>query len=78
VNAHDDYNHGAGRGDEIEPGFFRQPDGTPGWSQTKRFFTERAVREALPPGLVVEELSHRTIHRYEQPKRVWECLARRE
>lgn len=77
VNASDDYNHGAGQGEEIEPGLFRQPAGSRGWSETKRFFTEEAVRAALPAELTVEHLAHRTIHRYVQPKQVWECLARK-
>lgn len=77
VNASDDFHHGAGRGKELEPGFFRQPPGTQGWSATKRFFTEAAVHAALPPGLVVDHLVHRTIHRYAEPKQVWECLAHR-
>jgi SAM-dependent methyltransferase len=74
VNASDDYAHGAGEGDEIEPGFFLSRE-RPGWSDTKRFFTERMLRDALPPSVAVEHLAHRTIHRYEEPKRVWECLA---
>jgi hypothetical protein len=78
VNASDDYNHGAGQGEEVEPGLFRQPAGNEGWSDTKRFFTEGAVRAALPPDVTVEHLAHRTIHRYARPKQVWECLARRK
>ena len=77
VNASDDYNHGAGEGEEIEPGLFRQPEGRAGWSDTKRFFTEDAVHAALPSALTVEHLAHRTIYRYVQPKAVWECLARK-
>ena len=78
VNASDDYNHGAGEGEEIEPGFFRRPPDSGGWSETKRFFTEADVRAVLPPGLTVEHLAHRTIRRYKEPKRVWECLARKD
>jgi SAM-dependent methyltransferase len=76
VNASDDYHHGAGQGEEIEPGFFHRP-GAEGWSDTKRFFTEEMVRAALPPDVEVEHLAHRTIRRYAQPKQAWECLARR-
>jgi SAM-dependent methyltransferase len=75
VNASDDYHHGAGEGEEVEPGFFRVP-GRAGWSETKRFFTESDIRAVLPAGMGVEHLAHRTIHRYAQPKQVWECLAR--
>lgn len=77
VNADDDYNHGAGEGEEIEPGFFRRPPESGGWSETKRFFTEADVLAALPPGLTVEHLAHRTIRRYARPKQAWECLARK-
>lgn len=75
VNASDDYHHGAGAGEEIEPGFFRRPPGAGGWSDTKRFFTEADVRAVLPPNVAIEHLAHRTIHRYDKPKQVWECLA---
>ncbi len=77
VNASDDYNHGAGQGEEIEPGFFRQPEGATGWSETKRFFTEADVRAALPSTVTIEHLAHRTIRRYAEPKQTWECLTRK-
>lgn len=75
VNADDDLEHGAGLGVEVEPGFRRMPAGYGGYSSAKRFFDEQMVRAALPPSLAIERLEHRTIHRYEAPKRVWECLA---
>jgi SAM-dependent methyltransferase len=74
VNAFDDLHHGAGQGDELEPGFFRVP--LAGYSDTKRFFDDAMVRAALDGWFEIEHLAHGTIHRYEQPKRVWICLAR--
>ena len=74
VNASDDVNHGAGQGEELEPGFYRTP--TAYHSETKRFFDEAMVRAAVDGLFEVEHLAHRTIHRYEQPKEVWECLGR--
>ena len=74
VNATDDYHHGAGQGEELEPNFYRAPLAT--HAETKRFFDETAVRAALEELFAVEHLEHTTIYRYEDPKRVWECLAR--
>ena len=73
VNATDDYAHGAGQGDEIEPHFYRGPGHY--HSETKRFFNEPMVRQAVEGWFEVRHLAHRTIYRYEDPKRVWECLA---
>ena len=77
VNASDDVNHGAGQGEEVEPGFFRVPGEAGFWSETKRFFSEQAVRAVLPAGFEIEVLEHRTITRFREPKQVWECRARR-
>jgi SAM-dependent methyltransferase len=74
VNATDDHNHGAGEGEQLEPNFYRTP--TAFHSETKRFFDEPMVRAAVVGYFEIEHLAHRTIHRYEQPKRVWECFAR--
>ena len=74
VNADDDVNHGAGAGEELEPNFYRTPH--PSYSETKRFFDEAMVHRAVAGLFEVEQLEHRTIHRYADPKRVWECLAR--
>lgn len=73
VNAQDDVEHGAGIGEEIEPGYFltKGEFGSP----CKRFFTEAAVRAALEGLFAVRHLTHTTIDRYGAPKRVWECLA---
>ena len=78
VNASDDVHHGAGQGEQFEPGFFRVPTAMVSHSETKRFFTEADVRAVIPPGFHLEPLAHRTIRRYEQPKQVWECLLLRE
>jgi SAM-dependent methyltransferase len=75
VNATDDVHHGAGEGERLERGFYHTP--SPYFSETKRFFDEEMVRAALDGFFEVEQLEHKTIHRYENPKRVWECLARR-
>jgi len=78
VNASDDIHHGAGQGVELEPGFFRVPAGMVSHSETKRFFTEADVRAVIPPGFRLEHLAHCTIHRFDLPKQVWECLVARE
>lgn len=77
VNATDDFAHGAGVGEELEPNFYRSADSYHAhFSETKRFFDEAMVRAALEGLFEVEHLEHKTIHRYEQPKRVWECVGR--
>ena len=73
VNAYDDVFHGAGEGQEIERGFFVTP--TVHYSETKRFFDEEMIRAAVEGLFEVVHLAHTTIHRYENPKRVFECLA---
>lgn len=74
VNASDDIHHGAGQGEQLEPGFFRVPHLLISHSETRRFFTADDVHAVVPPGFSVEHLAHRTIRRYEHPKQVWECL----
>ncbi|MGE3076853.1 MAG: class I SAM-dependent methyltransferase [Dehalococcoidia bacterium] len=74
VNAFDDEFHGAGQGEEIEPGFFLTPNVH--YSETKRFFDEEMVRAAVEGLFEIQHLAHTTIHRYENPKRVFECLGR--
>lgn len=73
VNATDDIHHGAGQGVELEPNYFTAAPGS--WAEAKRFFNEASIREATRGLFAIEHLEHRTIHRYEQPKQVWECLA---
>ncbi len=74
VNATDDFAHGVGEGEELEPNFFRTPSSL--FSETKRFFDEEAVRGAIAGLFEIERLEHKTIYRYDDPKRVWECLGR--
>ena len=73
VNATDDINHGAGVGVEVERHLYRAAPGA--HAELKRFFDEGSVREAVAGLFRVEALSHVTVHRFEQPKRAWECLA---
>jgi SAM-dependent methyltransferase len=75
VNSERDYLHGAGQGEQIEPGFFRQDAR---YAASKRFFSA-ADLDRLFPGEHWRELGRRevTIHRYAQPKVAWElALAR--
>lgn len=74
VNATDDLNGGAGQGVAIEPNYYQAKPGS--WADAKRFFDEASVREAVGGSFAIEHLAHRTIHRYDQPKQVWECLSR--
>ncbi len=74
VNATDDVEFGALEGIEVEPGL-RQTT-LSGYSETKRFFDEAAVRAAASR-FAIESLRHMTIARYAKPKRVWECCCRR-
>jgi len=78
VNASDDVHHGAGQGEQVEPGFFRVPTALVSHAETKRFFTEAAVRAVIPAQFSVLHLAHRTIRRYQHPKQVWECLLTRD
>lgn len=73
VNATDDFAHGAGQGEEIEQHFFRDPHHF--HADTKRFFDEEMVKAAVDGWFDIEHLEHKTIYRYRDPKRVWECLA---
>ncbi|MBI5948278.1 MAG: class I SAM-dependent methyltransferase [Chloroflexi bacterium] len=78
VNASDDVNFGAGRGEEVEPGLFRV-DGEPGrWSPVKRFFDAAMVHAMAAGAFEIERLEHRAIDREGVTKRIWECLARRD
>jgi len=83
VNATDDVNFGASQGEELEPNFYHvPPDGRNNRPYKrffdppyKRFFDEPSVRALLAPGWRITSLAHRTIHRYDTPKQVWECCA---
>jgi SAM-dependent methyltransferase len=75
VNSVRDHLHGAGQGEEIEPGFYRQ---RARYAASKRFFTGEDLDRLFPASRWCE-LSRRevTIHRYAQPKIAWElALAR--
>jgi len=75
VNASDDYEFGAGQGEEIEPGLYLQK-ADDGRARLKRFFDEAAVRDTLDDLFVIEELAHRLTGRWGPPKQTWQCLAR--
>lgn len=75
VNATDDYHHGAGAGEEVEPGLYVASPG--GHAELKRFFDDEMVRAATGEWFEIEHLEHTTTYRFEQPKRIWECVATR-
>ncbi len=76
VNASDDFNFGAGKGEEVEPGLFRV-EGEPGrWSPLKRYFDAGMVHAMVAGAFTIERLEHRAIDRNGVTKRIWECLAR--
>lgn len=70
VNSERDYLHGAGQGEEIEPGFFRQDAR---YAASKRFFRASDL-DRLFPAATWLEISRREVevHRYAQPKVAWE------
>lgn len=70
LNSVRDYLHGAGEGEEIEPGFYRQQAR---YAAFKRFFCPGDLDRLFPDGQW-RQLSRRqvTIHRYAQPKVAWE------
>ncbi|MGI8690279.1 MAG: class I SAM-dependent methyltransferase [Thermomicrobiales bacterium] len=75
VNATDDVNFGALQGEEIEPNYYHVPPDGRNNRPYKRFFDESSIRALLTPGWRITHLAHRTINRYDTPKRVWECCA---
>jgi SAM-dependent methyltransferase len=70
VNSVRDYLHGAGMGEEIEPGLYRQDAR---YAASKRFFSSSDL-DRLFPGKHWRQLRREevTIHRYAQPKVAWE------
>lgn len=68
-NATDDIHHGATGHPLIEPGYFDVQ------GQPKRFFSEADLRALFGTGWRITSLEHHVIHRYAQPKAVWELLA---
>lgn len=74
VNSKRDVLHGAGVGEEIEPGYFRQPAR---YSQYKRFFSLGDL-ERFFPSSDWNTLSRQecTVLRYAAPKIAWELVLR--
>jgi SAM-dependent methyltransferase len=70
LNSVHDHLHGAGQGEEIEPGFYRQQAR---YAASKRFFSAADV-DRLFPEADWRQLSRRevAIHRYALPKIAWE------
>lgn len=76
VNSSRDVLHGAGQGEALEPGFYRQDAH---YAATKRFFDAAMLDRLFLLGDWVER--HRTevsIHRYSQPKVAWELAFQRK
>jgi len=73
VNATDDFEHGAGVGEEVEPGYFVTE--VDGGAQRKHFFDEAALRKLLARRFTIQHLRHTTTYRFGTTKRVWECVA---
>jgi SAM-dependent methyltransferase len=67
-NSTNDFNYGAGSGEEIEPNFYGIG------ARTKRFFDENSMRLFLQDW-DAQFLEENIIHRYEKPKSVWETMA---
>jgi SAM-dependent methyltransferase len=67
-NSTHDFHHGALSTEEIEPGFYQVG------SRTKRFFDEDSVHTFLL-GWNIWFLEEKVIHRYRNPKYVWEVMA---
>jgi SAM-dependent methyltransferase len=70
VNSVNDVLHGAGQGEQIEPGFYRQHAQ---YADTKRFFTGEDL-DRLFTGWQELHREEVTIHRYSQPKVAWEVV----
>lgn len=74
VNSEQDVLHGAGTGEEIEPGYFRQ---AARYAQCKRFFSAGDLERFFPVSdwhTVNQE--ERTVLRYGAPKIAWELVLR--
>jgi SAM-dependent methyltransferase len=67
-NSVHDKNHGAGEGNEVEPGLFENN------GHYKRFFDKQAV-ESLFDGWTVISCAEYTMTRYDAPKILWEIRA---
>jgi SAM-dependent methyltransferase len=78
LNSDLDVNHGAGTGEEIEPGFFQletvhAPSGL--LSQCKRFFTRSDI-QATFHGCAIEHLEETSFEYYGNVKVAWELMVR--
>ena len=71
LNSTQDHHFGAGRGEEIEPGYFRLN------GQCKRFFDEPAVRRLFAEGWTMRSLEHRVTRKYIRRKAAWEAVLER-
>jgi SAM-dependent methyltransferase len=74
VNSENDVLHGAGVGEEIEPGYFRQ---SAHYAECKRFFNARDL-DRFFPGTDWHTIcrEERTVLRYHAPKIAWELVLR--
>lgn len=74
VNSVSDVLHGAGQGEEIEPGYFRQ---SARYASSKRFFSAADLDAFFPAGRWdTVSLQERTVLRYDAPKQAWELVLR--
>lgn len=74
VNSLRDVNHGAGTGDQIEPGYFAMPSAK--FANKKRFFTENDLLD-LFSGWQVEHLEETAFTYYDHQKIAFEFAVRR-
>lgn len=74
VNSSNDLLHGAGTGEEIEPGYFRQ---SARYAACKRFFSAGDVERFFPSrDWHSVSQQERTVLRYDAPKIAWELVLR--
>lgn len=74
VNSANDFLHGAGVGEEIEPGYFRQ---SARYAECKRFFGAGDVERFFSAShWKVVSREEREVRRYERPKVAWELVLR--
>lgn len=74
VNSENDVLHGAGTGEEVEPGYYRQGAR---YAQHKRFFSAGDVDRFFPASdWQVVSREERTVLRYAAPKVAWELVLR--
>ncbi|MCC2636225.1 MAG: SAM-dependent methyltransferase [Ramlibacter sp.] len=74
VNSANDFQHGAGVGEEIEPGYFRQ---SARYAECKRFFSAGDVERFFPShDWHAVSREEREVLRYDAPKMAWELVLR--